>query len=135
MISKQIIFIIETVLQISRPVAQYYRSIFLNILLHNSGNQSNSYIPFRINPGHHEADFILLSGKSGVIAAVGNRIDSDIKPYKDGALMNVCNGTDIFALNLTFLQIFYTGIAKDTFNIRFYRNVCNRGYGNACDAD
>ena len=46
---------------------------------------------------------------------MGNRINSDIKPYKDGAFMNVCNGTDIFALNLTFLQIFYTGIAKDTF--------------------
>ena len=99
----------------------------LYILLHNSWNQSNSHIPFRINPGHHEADFILLSGESWVIATMGNRIDSYIKPYKDGAFMNVCNGTDIFALNLTFLQIFYTGIAKDTFNIRFYRNVSNRG--------
>lgn len=66
---------------------------------------------------------------------MGNRIDSNIKSYKDGALVNVCNGTDIFALNLTFFQIFCTGITQDTFNIRFYRNVSNRGYGNACDAD
>ena len=54
---------------------------------------------------------------------MGNRIDSNIKSYKDGALVNVCNGTDIFALNLTFFQIFCTGITQDTFNIRFYRNV------------
>ena len=54
---------------------------------------------------------------------MGNRIDSNIKSYKDGALVNVCNGTDIFALNLTFFQIFCTGITQDTFNIRLFTEM------------
>ena len=104
-------------------------------LLDDAGDDAEGNITLFINMRHHKGYLILFPDCPAVIAGVGNGIDTDGEPDKDGAFMDVCNCTDIFSLNLTFLQIFCTGITKDTFNICLYRNVSNRRYGNVCDTD
>ena len=72
----------------------------LNILLNDPGNQSHRYVPVRINPCHHEADFIFLAGHPVVIAAVGNGINADVEADEYGALMDVRDRPGILTLDL-----------------------------------
>lgn len=83
----------------------------LNILLNNPRNQPDCHIPVLINPGDNEADLIFLTRHPAVIAAMGNRVDSDMETYKDSTFVDVSNDTGIFALNLAFAQVCFAGVA------------------------
>ena len=72
----------------------------LNILLNNPRNQPYRHVAIRINPCHHEADFILFSGESVIVAAMGDCIDTDMEADENSAFMDVRDGSSIFALNL-----------------------------------
>lgn len=52
-----------------------------------------------------------------VIAGVGNGIDTDGEPDKDGAFMDVFHSSGVFSLNLTFFHVFLAGVAFHTFDI------------------
>lgn len=77
------------------------RPLFLSdILLNNPRNQPYCHIPVCVNPCHHEAHFILLSGEAVIVAAMGDGIDADVKVDEDSAFMDVRDGSGVFALNL-----------------------------------
>ena len=49
-----------------------------DILLNNSRNQPHCYVPLRVNPRNHEADFIFLAGHPVIVAAMGDCVDADM---------------------------------------------------------
>lgn len=73
-----------------------------DILLNNSRNQPHCYVSVCINSRNHEADFIFLAGHPVIVAAMGNGIDADVETDEDSALVDVCNRSGIFTLNLAF---------------------------------
>lgn len=97
-----------------------------DILLNNSRNQPHCYVPLRVNPRNHEADFIFLAGHPVVIAAVGDCVDADVEADEDSALMDVCDRSGIFALNLAFSQVLFAGVAVHALDVRFYGNIFKR---------
>ncbi len=66
----------------------------LNILLNNPRNQPYCHIPVCVNPRHHKADFILLSGEAVIVAAMGDCIDTDVEADENSAFMDVRDGPE-----------------------------------------
>ena len=83
----------------------------LNILLNNPRDQSHRHIPVRINPCHHKADFILLSRKAIIVAAMSDCVDADMEADENSAFMDVRDGSGVFALNFALTQILFAGVA------------------------
>lgn len=72
----------------------------LYILLNNPRNQPHCHVPVCIYPCHYETDFILFSGKSVIVAAMGNCVDADVEADENSAFVDVRNRSGIFALDL-----------------------------------
>lgn len=95
----------------------------LDILFNDPRNQPHRHVAVRVNPCHHEADFILLSGEAVIVAAMGDCIDADMKADENSAFMDVCDGSGIFALNLALTQIRFAGVSVYALDICLYRDV------------
>ncbi len=95
----------------------------LNILLNNPRDQSHRHIPVRINPCHHKADFILLSRKAIIVAAMSDCVDADMEADENSAFMDVRDGSGVFSLNLALTQILFAGVAVYALDICLYRDV------------
>ena len=112
------------------------RPLFLSdILLNNPRNQPHRHIPIRINPRHHEAHFILLSGKAVIVAAMGDCVDADMETDENSAFVDVRDRSGIFALNLALAQIFLAGVTIYALDICLYRDVFEGVEFDAQDAD
>lgn len=107
----------------------------LNILLNNPRDQSHRHIPVRINPCHHKADFILLSRKAIIVAAMGDCVDADMEADENSAFMDVRDRSGVFALNFALTQILFAGVAVYALDIRLYRDVFKGVELDAQDAD
>ena len=94
-----------------------------DMLFNNPGNQPYRHVPFLINPGDNEADFILFPRSTVIIAAVGDGIDADGEANKNGSLMDIGDGPGIFSLYLAFPQVCFAGVAIDAFDIGLHRDV------------
>lgn len=94
-----------------------------DILLNNSRNQPHCYVPLRVNPRNHEADFIFLAGHPVVIAAVGDCIDADVETDEDSALVDVRDRPGIFALDLAFAQVLLAGVSVHALDVCLYGNI------------
>ena len=100
------------------------RPLFLSdILLNNPRNQPHRHIPIRINPRHHEAHFILLSGKAVIVAAMGDCVDADMETDENSAFVDVRDRSGIFALNLALAQIFLAGVT--IYALVLVKHFCN----------
>ena len=88
---------------------------YLKILFNNPGNDSYCHIPFFIYMRYDKGHVIFLSNGTAVIAGVGNGVDSNGEPDKYGTLVNVFYSAGIFALDFTFLHVFFTSITFYTF--------------------
>lgn len=97
--------------------------IILNGLLDDAGDDAEGNVPFLINMRHHKGYLILFPDCPAVIAGVGNGIDTDGEPDKDGAFMDVFHSSGVFSLNLTFFHILFAGITFHAFYICVNRNL------------
>ena len=86
-------------------------------LLDDAGDDAEGNITLFINMRHHKGYLILFPDCPAVIAGVGNGIDTDGEPDKDGAFMDVFHSSGVFSLNLTFFHVFLAGVAFHTFDI------------------
>lgn len=73
-------------------------------LLDDAGDDAEGNITLFINMRHHKGYLILFPDCPAVIAGVGNGIDTDGEPDKDGAFMDVFHSSGVFSLNLTFFM-------------------------------
>lgn len=94
-----------------------------DILLNNPRNQPHCYVSVCINSRHNEADFILFAGHPVIVAAMGNGIDADVETNEDSALMDICDRSGIFTLNLALAQVVLAGVAVHALDVRFYGNI------------
>mgnify|MGYP000644741074 CR=1 FL=1 len=69
--------------------------IILNGLLDDAGDDAEGNVPFLINMRHHKGYLILFPDCPAVIAGVGNGIDTDGEPDKDGAFMDVFHSSGV----------------------------------------
>lgn len=74
-------------------------------LLDDAGDDAEGNITLFINMRHHKGYLILFPDCPAVIAGVGNGIDTDGEPDKDGAFMDVFHSSGVFSLNLTFFHV------------------------------
>lgn len=94
-----------------------------DILLNNPRNQPHCYVSVCINSRNHEADFIFLAGHPVIVAAMGDCVDADVKADENSALVDVCDGSGIFALNLALTQIFFAGVTVYALDVCLYGNI------------
>lgn len=64
-------------------------------LLDDAGDDAEGNITLFINMRHHKGYLILFPDCPAVIAGVGNGIDTDGEPDKDGAFMDVFHSTGL----------------------------------------
>ena len=86
-------------------------------LLDDAGDDAEGNITLFINMRHHKGYLILFPDCPAVIAGVGNGIDTDGEPDKDGAFMDVFHSSGVFSLNLTFFHVFLAGVALQNFEL------------------
>lgn len=108
-----------------RPCVENKVSLFplLDILLNNPRNQPHCDVPICINPCHNEANLILFAGEAVIVAAMGDCIDADVETDEDSALMDVCDRSGIFTLNLALSQIFFAGVTVYALDVCLYGNI------------
>ena len=84
-------------------------------LLDDAGDDAEGNITLFINMRHHKGYLILFPDCPAVIAGVGNGIDTDGEPDKDGAFMDVFHSSGVFSLNLTFFHVFLAQKARPAY--------------------
>lgn len=94
----------------------------------DSRNQPDGYIPFLIDLCDNKAHLILLSGHPVIIAGVGNGVDTDMEPDKDGSLVDIRDRPGIFSLYLASGEVCFAGVAVDTLHVRLNGDIIYKGY-------